>query len=195
MEERLALVTGGTRGIGLGCAKALAREGWNLAVCGVRPEAEARPALDELRGFGGEVLYVQADIGGDDAPDLLIGAVTARFGRLDLLVNNAGVAPKERRDILEATAESFDRVLRINLRGPYFLTQAAARFMCASGPRDGVRPSPAGTPGRCIVFITESEVALRMMRKIPPNKPDDFWLSTGSQMLQDFHRITSTWRC
>ncbi len=133
MEKRIALVTGGTRGIGLGCAQALAREGWDLAVCGVRTEAEARESLDELRGLGVGVQYIQADIGDDGSPRLLIDAVRSRFGRLDLLVNNAGVAPKERKDILEASAESFDRVLRINLRGPYFLTQAAARFMMEGG--------------------------------------------------------------
>ena len=144
MARRVALITGGTRGIGLGCAEALAREGWDLAVCGRRAPAEAEPALEALRRPGVEVLYVQADIGEDDAPARLIGAVSTRFGRLDLLVNNAGVAPAERRDLMEATPESFDRVLRVNLRGPYFLTQAAARFMTGAG---------AGA-GRCIVFIT-----------------------------------------
>ncbi len=139
MERRVALVTGGTRGIGLGCAEALAREGWDLAVCGVRPPADAEPALEALRGVGAEVLYVQADVGDDDAPARLVDAVAARFGRLDLLVNNAGVAPKERQDLLEASPESFDRVLRINLRGPYFLTQAAARFMLETGTGLGGR--------------------------------------------------------
>lgn len=146
MERRVGLVTGGTRGIGLGCAELLARDGWALAVCGVRTAAEAEPALERLRALGAEPLYVQADVGDDDAPRRLIDAVDARFGRLDLLVNNAGVAPLERRDLLEATPESFDRVLRVNLRGPYFLTQAAARYMLRG-------PPPAG-PARCVVFIT-----------------------------------------
>ena len=161
MEKRIALVTGGTRGIGFGCANALAGEGWNLAVCGVRTEAEVRPALDELRGHGSEVLYVQADIGDDDAPELLVGAVKARFARLDLLVNNAGVAPKERKDILEATPESFDRVLRINLRGPYFLTQAAARYMRAAGSSGG----PGASAGKCIVFITSMSAAVASINR------------------------------
>jgi 3-oxoacyl-[acyl-carrier protein] reductase len=147
MEKRVALVTGGTRGIGLGCAQTLAREGWSLVVCGVRSEIDAMPALDSLRELGAEVLYVRVDIGQDDAPGKLMSAVTERFARLDLLVNNAGVAPTERKDILEATPESFDRVLRINLRGPYFLTQAAARFMRET-------PPAPGTQGKCIVFIT-----------------------------------------
>jgi NAD(P)-dependent dehydrogenase (short-subunit alcohol dehydrogenase family) len=152
MERRIALVTGGTRGIGFGCAQALAREGWDLAVCGVRSEQEARESLDELRGLGAQVLYVKADIGDDGSPPLLVEAVRSRFGRLDLLVNNAGVAPRERRDILEATPESFDRVLRINLRGPYFLTQAAARLMMEGGVREG--GAREGSAGKCIVFIS-----------------------------------------
>jgi NAD(P)-dependent dehydrogenase (short-subunit alcohol dehydrogenase family) len=146
MERRVALVTGGTRGIGLGCAEALAREGWALAVCGVRAAAEVEPALARLRALGAEPLHVQADVGDDDAPGRLVAAVDGRFGRLDLLVNNAGVAPAERLDLLDATPESFDRVLRVNLRGPYFLAQAAARYML----RDG---APAEGPARCIVFV------------------------------------------
>jgi 3-oxoacyl-[acyl-carrier protein] reductase len=144
MKERVALVTGGTRGIGLGCAEALAREGWKLAICGLRKENEARDALLELRKSAEDVLYTQVDIGDDDAPQRLVSAVRSRFGRLDLLVNNAGVAPMERKDILEASPESFDRVIRINLRGPYFLTQAAARFMLESEKQTR----------KCIIFIS-----------------------------------------
>ena len=166
MEKRVALVTGGTRGIGFGCAEALAREGWDLAVCGVRPEAEAQPALDELGAHGGEVLYVQADIGSDEAPELLTSAVTSRFARLDLLVNNAGVAPKERKDILEASAESFDRVLRINLRGPYFLTQAAARMMRGAARGAGPRDAGSAEPARkCIVFISSMSATVASVNR------------------------------
>ncbi len=146
MDRRVALITGGTRGIGLGCAEALAREGWDLAVCGLRAPPAVEPALEALRRSGAEVLYVQADVGDDGAPGRLVGAVASRFARLDLLVNNAGVAPAERRDLLEASPESFDRVLRVNLRGPYFLTQAAARYMLETGP--------AGAGGKCLVFVT-----------------------------------------
>ena len=92
--RRVALVTGGARGIGFGCAQALARDGWDLAVCGTRPESDAAASVATLRGLGGEVLYVQADIGSDDAPGILVDAIRKSFGRLDLLVNNAGVAPK-----------------------------------------------------------------------------------------------------
>ena len=154
MSGRVALVTGGTRGIGLGCAESLAREGWDLAVCGLRTEAEARPSLEKLAAAGAAVKYVQADIGEDDTAERLLSAVRARFGRLDALVNNAGVAPTERADILEASRESFDRLIRTNLRGPYFLTQAAARWMREQKRTD------AGAGGG-IVFITSisAEVA------------------------------------
>jgi 3-oxoacyl-[acyl-carrier protein] reductase len=153
--RRVALVTGGTRGIGLGCARALAAARFDLALVGVRPEAEAGEPLGELRAAGAEVLYVAADIGDDDAADRIVEAVRGRFGRLDVLVNNAGVAPKERRDILEATRESFDRLLRINTRGPYFLTQAVARFMLEAGTAGTAGSWVAATqPRPCIVFVT-----------------------------------------
>ncbi|HTO22616.1 MAG TPA: 3-ketoacyl-ACP reductase [Spirochaetia bacterium] len=148
MDRKVALVTGGTRGIGLGCAEALAREGWNLAVCGKRAEPEAREALDRLRSLGADTHYLQADIGDDGSPRVLTDGVLDRFGRLDLLVNNAGVAPRERKDILEATPESYDRVMRTNLRGPYFLTQAVARSM--------VERKTAG----CIIFISSMSASV-----------------------------------
>ena len=153
MGGRVALVTGGTRGIGRGCAEALGGEGWDLALCGLRPEAEVQPVLETLRRAGGQVLYIQADIGDGDAPQRLIAAVHERFGRLDLLVNNAGVAPLERKDILEASPESFDRLIRINLRGPYFLTQATARYMLEARARGGAASG-------CIVFITSMSAAV-----------------------------------
>jgi 3-oxoacyl-[acyl-carrier protein] reductase len=147
MNRRVALVTGGCRGIGLGCATALAREGWDLAVCGTRPEEAAQEALASLRSAGVEVRYLQDDIGNDDAAGRLVDGVQAAFGRIDLLVNNAGVAPRERADILVASRESFDRLIRTNLRGPYFLTQAVARWMIERRKEDA-------SAGGCIVFIT-----------------------------------------
>ena len=158
MGGRVALVTGGTRGIGLGCAEALAGEGWDLALCGQRPEAEVRPVLETLRQAGVQVLYIQADIGDDNAPQRLISGVHERFGRLDLLVNNAGVAPRERKDILEASPESFDRLIRINLRGPYFLTQAAARYMLEARALDGVSRG-------CIIFITSMSATVASINR------------------------------
>lgn len=127
--KRVALVTGGTRGIGFGVAQALAREDFDLTVCGVRHESAAADALAALRQLGAEVLYCQCDVADPEAREHLIPTVHRRFGRLHVLVNNAGIAPKERRDMLEATEESFEHVLRTNLQGPYFLTQAIAKWL------------------------------------------------------------------
>lgn len=128
--RRVALVTGGTRGIGLGIARALAREGFDLAVCGTRAESEVAGALEPLATAAGSApLYVRADVSRDEDRRTLLDAVAARFGALHVLVNNAGVAPDVRADLLDASESSFDRVLGINLRGPYFLTQAASRWL------------------------------------------------------------------
>ena len=124
--NRVALVTGGTRGIGFGIAQALAREGFDLAVCGTRPAADV---IESVRPLGENTLYCQCDVGDRAARERMLAAVRDKFGRLDMLVNNAGVAPKERKDILEASEESFEWVIRTNLQGPYFLTQSAARWM------------------------------------------------------------------
>jgi 3-oxoacyl-[acyl-carrier protein] reductase len=150
---RVALVTGGTRGIGLGIARALAAEGWNLVLCGRRAEAEVGPVLEGLARSGAEAGYVRADIGEDAAPELILAAVRERFGRLDALVNNAGVAPRERADIMDASRESFDSLIRTNLRGPYFLTQAAARWMLAQRRGVGQAEGEAARAGG-IVFVT-----------------------------------------
>jgi 3-oxoacyl-[acyl-carrier protein] reductase len=130
-QKRVALVTGGARGIGFGVARELAREKFDLAICGVRDSSAAAPALAELRQLGAEALYIQADISDTSARRNLLETVREKFGRLHVLVNNAGVAPKIRADILEATEESFEWVLKVNLQGPYFLTQQCARWMIA----------------------------------------------------------------
>jgi 3-oxoacyl-[acyl-carrier protein] reductase len=129
MAKRVALITGGTRGIGFGVATALGKEGFNLCVCGLRPAEAAEESLAKLRATGAEVLYVRADIGSKPDRDNLIAAVEKHYGALHVLVNNAGVAPDVRADMLDASEESFERLMRINLQGPYFLTQAAANFM------------------------------------------------------------------
>jgi len=128
-SKRVALVTGGSRGIGLGIAEALADSGFDLAINGIRDAAQVADALAALGRRGAEVQYCRGDV--SRAPDrqAIVDAVRARFGRLDVLVNNAGVAPGVRADILDASEESFDRVLGTNLKGAYFLTQLVARWM------------------------------------------------------------------
>ena len=122
-----ALITGGTRGIGLGIALALAREGWTLALGGQRPDADVAPVLDELRALGVEVQYLRGDLSSRDDRAKVLDGLRQAVGVPNALVNNAGRAPRARLDLLEATEESFDEVLRTNLQGPYFLTQAIAR--------------------------------------------------------------------
>jgi NAD(P)-dependent dehydrogenase (short-subunit alcohol dehydrogenase family) len=126
---KVALVTGGTRGIGFGIASRLAAERFDLAVCGLRARDAVARVLQGLEAAGTKVLYVQADIGAREAREKLVRAVRSEFGRLNVLVNNAGMAPRRRADILEASEESFEEVVRANLQGPYFLTQACARWM------------------------------------------------------------------
>ena len=134
--KKVALVTGAGRGIGLGIAKCLAAEGCDIVVCDLHEEQTVREALDELRQSGAEVLYCRADVSDPAARSRMLDQIRGRFGRLNVLVNNAGVAPKVRADILEATEESFERLMRINLQGPYFLTQAAANWMIQQRKED-----------------------------------------------------------
>jgi NAD(P)-dependent dehydrogenase (short-subunit alcohol dehydrogenase family) len=127
--NKVALITGGTRGIGFGIAQALADEGLDVALCGRRDAEAVEDVLHALRSRGIDVLYESTDVRDLAAHVPLLDRIDDHFGRLDVLVNNAGVAPRERNDLLEATPESFDRVLDINLRGPYFLTQRVANWM------------------------------------------------------------------
>jgi 3-oxoacyl-[acyl-carrier protein] reductase len=128
-QGKVALVTGGARGIGLGIALKLADAGFTLAISGRRLAEQVQPALDEIRKRSDASIYVQADVSnGADRARLLL-EVEEHFGRLDVLVNNAGIAPRVRADILDAREESFDELIATNLKGPYFLTQAVAAWM------------------------------------------------------------------
>jgi 3-oxoacyl-[acyl-carrier protein] reductase len=139
IDNKVALVTGGSRGIGLGIAVALAEAGFTLAICGRRSLEETQPALDAIRALSDRSIYVRADIAdGSDRADLLL-TIEEQFGRLDVLVNNAGIAPRVRADILEAREESFDELIATNLKGPYFLTQAAAAWMIRQRASDAAR--------------------------------------------------------
>lgn len=147
MNGRIALVSGGTRGIGLGVARALARDGWALALCGLRQRDEVADVLDELAAAGGVAQYWPADIGSTSDRKQLLASVIAHFGGLHALVNNAGRAPRIRADLLAATEESFEEVMRTNLQGPYFLTQAVAHLLVR-------QQVPNQSAGRGIVFVT-----------------------------------------
>ena len=142
---KVAIVTGGGRGIGLGISRSLLAEGFSLAICGVRAEKDVA-SLEELRKSG-QVQYARADVSEPADRTRLVESTLDGYGRIDLLVNNAGVAPLERFDLLETTESSYDRVMGINLKGPYFLTQAVANVMVKQ-PRDD-----AGVSGM-IVFVS-----------------------------------------
>lgn len=142
-----ALVTGGTRGIGLGVARALAQHGWHLALCGVRAETDVTASLDELRRTGAKVDYFSADLSRTEDRARLVDDVREKLGAVTALVNNAGRAPRVRADLLEAGEDSFEELVRTNLQGPYFLTQAIARDQVARRRTD---PSFAAS----IVFVT-----------------------------------------
>jgi NAD(P)-dependent dehydrogenase (short-subunit alcohol dehydrogenase family) len=139
-QQKTAIVTGASRGIGKGIALALSREGFAVAVNYAANRDAALAVQKEIESTGGRTALVQADV--SLAPDRqrIVSETLAAFGRIDLLVNNAGVAPQVRADLLEATEDSFDRLVNINLKGPYFLTQLVARQMLQqlttdNGPR------------------------------------------------------------
>jgi NAD(P)-dependent dehydrogenase (short-subunit alcohol dehydrogenase family) len=151
----VALVSGGTRGIGLGIARALAHDGWALALCGMRSPSEVTSVVADLKADGApDAIYWQADVSSREDRGRLVRGVETQFARLDALVNNAGKAPSVRADLLEASEDSFEDLMRTNLQGPYFLTQAAARVMTGRvGPRGG------------IVFVTSVSAELASLNR------------------------------
>ena len=124
----VALVTGASRGIGRAIAEELSRD--HRLIATYKGRLDAAQSLAEATGAD----IIQCDSGSREDRERLVQHIAARYdGRLDLLVNNAGMAPRERRDLLEATEESFDELIATNLKGPHFLTQALARGMASRG--------------------------------------------------------------
>ncbi len=143
INQPVAMITGGNRGIGRGITERLLREGWAVAIMATRPADEA--LLTEL-GALGPVRYTQGSVADLADDKRFLTQTVEAWGRVDALVNNAGVAPSERLDILVATPESYDRVLDINLRGPYFLTQmVAAEMIRLRGDHDPATDRVVGT--------------------------------------------------
>jgi NAD(P)-dependent dehydrogenase (short-subunit alcohol dehydrogenase family) len=120
------MVTGAARGIGQACAIALANEGFDVVIADILDAGETAAAVQQL---GRQALGVHCDVTSGEDRRGAIDAARATFGRLNVLVNNAGVAPKTRADILQASEQSYDFVMAVNLKGPYFLTQLAANWM------------------------------------------------------------------
>ncbi len=182
MNRQVALITGAARGIGRGIAEKLAENNFDIVIDDVFPKNEISETLNMSRSKDVDVLYVQADISLAKDRKKIIDNIREHFGRLDLLVNNAGVAPKQRLDILQATEESFDRVLSINLKGPYFLTQLAANWMIEQQREDSDREfriiniaslsSYASSPGRGEYCVSKAGVS--MMTKLYADRLSEY---------------------
>jgi NAD(P)-dependent dehydrogenase (short-subunit alcohol dehydrogenase family) len=133
-DSPVALITGASRGIGRAIALALAAEGFDIAATARAPRDSARPhALDEVGALvadgGRRWLALEGDVSNLETHAEILGRLHSTFGRLDVFVSNAGVAPERRMDVLDTTPESFDRVMGTNLRGAFFLAQRVGRYM------------------------------------------------------------------
>lgn len=137
-QRPVALVTGAGRGIGRGIAVELAKLGHAVVINYAGNVAAAEECLQLVRQAGGDGLTVRADVSLSEDRAQLVAETINAYGRIDLLVNNAGVAPQVRADLLEAGEESFDRLININLKGPYFLTQLVARQMIEQVQRGAI---------------------------------------------------------
>lgn len=178
-ERRVALVTGASRGIGRAIAVELARVNYDVMINYATNAVAAAEACDAVRAASSDqnvrVASCQADVADEVDREKLVQQTREQFGRLDLLVNNAGIAPEKRVDLLEATLASFDRLIDVNLRGPYFLTQSVARWMIEqrSAELNDYRPAIvnitsvsayAASPDRGDYCV--SKAALAMMTKL-----------------------------
>ena len=138
--SKTALITGAGRGIGAGIATKLASEGWNVAICDLKPMEDGKAQCAELeKNYGIKADYFRCDISKTEDRQKLVDDVIATFGSLEALINNAGVAPKVRADLLEMSEESYDAVMNVNTKGTLFLTQAVANEMIANREENGVR--------------------------------------------------------
>jgi len=157
-ERRVAVVTGAARGIGRAIAVELSRSGYDIAAVDLAWQATSEPEFprsleSEVMAAGTRLLPLTGDIAQLEAHEQLLEAILAEMGGIDVLVNNAGVAPLQRGDVLDMSAQSFDRVLAVNLRGTFFFTQRVARWMV------GARGTAPGRRRR-IIFITSISAAV-----------------------------------
>lgn len=129
IDRPVALVTGASRGIGRAIAVQLARDGHAVVVNFFRSAEAAHEVVAEIASGGGRAIVARGNVGSQDDREQLIAATLREFGRLDVLVNNAGITSQGRRELLEATEESWDEVFATNLKGPFFLAQRAALAM------------------------------------------------------------------
>lgn len=155
-SRRLAIVTGGRRGIGRAIAYQLANAGFDLLINDIVADSALNETLTGVRQRGARVEFVQADIADIAGHEPLVNAAYEHFGRLDVLINNAGIQVRERGDLLDITPERFDEMIGINLRGNFFLTQHVSQRMLNDG-----QP----TAGRTIVILSSSNAELVSIEK------------------------------
>jgi NAD(P)-dependent dehydrogenase (short-subunit alcohol dehydrogenase family) len=137
--KKTAIVTGGSRGIGFAICLRLAKDGFNITLAGKRAQDDNIKNLEVLSAITKDCLYIQADVSQGEDRKRIIDETLARFGAIHVLVNNAGVAPRQRVDLLEMSEESYDYVMNTNTRSVMFLSQLAAKVMLSQAPDGGKR--------------------------------------------------------
>lgn len=152
--RRAALVTGGRRGIGRAIAYALAEQSFDVIVNDLVHDSAADETIAGIESRGSRAHFIAGDVADIDGHEALVEAAWSGFGGLDCLVNNAGVQTKFRGDMLDTPVESFDRLMNVNLRGSFFLTQRIARRMIAAPAGDVTRPT------RSIVFVSSGNAVI-----------------------------------
>jgi len=153
----IAAVTGACRGIGWGIARALAASGYDLVLLDNADREQAQSAIAYLQAAGARAIFIGFDLAHVDGHEALADEIASAYGTPDCLVNNAGVQVTVRGDILDVAPAEFDRVMGINLRGTFFLTQAIARRMLAGGVKPAEAAAlaePGGQPHRCIITVS-----------------------------------------
>jgi NAD(P)-dependent dehydrogenase (short-subunit alcohol dehydrogenase family) len=155
--RRVALVTGGRRGIGLAVAEGLAADGLDVAITGTSAEDDvSRAALARLTAHGVRAVYIAGRVDAVEDHARVLDRVEAELGPIDVLVSNAGIAPPERLDLMETTPENFDKVIGVNLRGAFFLAQGVARRMVAAGPK----------AGRALIFVSSCSAEMVSLNRV-----------------------------
>lgn len=139
MENKVALVTGGSRGIGRAIVLGLLQSGWQVAASFHQDKSAMRQTLALSAELGNQLLPILSDLSRKDERQELLAKVIAAYGKIDLLVNNAGMAPRQRADLLDVQESSYDEVMNTNLKGPFFLTQQVARIMLETVQRGSSR--------------------------------------------------------
>ena len=155
--RRVALVTGGRRGIGLAVAEQLAADGFDVAITGTRDDDAAQVAVAKLKSTGAAAIFIASDVSVVSDHARMLDAVESALGPVDVLVSNAGIAPPRRLDLLETTEANFDAVLGVNLRGAFFLAQAVAKRIIARGKKDA---------GYTLIFISSSSAEMVSLSRI-----------------------------